>query len=124
MPWLEWVGNAFSWTNVELYRNTVAFVKGFRFSHTGFDGHDVAAIFRVQRRLPLGLTNPDGCRNHSPTICNGSRYGPKVFAFPLSNGDEIPWGRTSPEPDRGVEPELHGSPTVHSKYPLASADVD
>ncbi len=57
-------------TNFESYGHFVAHINIFRFSHAGFDRHEVATIFGKQGSLEFGLADLNAYRNHSPTICH------------------------------------------------------
>jgi len=54
--------------NLELDSHVIAFLKIFCLPDTGFDGHNVAAIFGKQGSLPLGFANANFCRYHAPAI--------------------------------------------------------
>jgi hypothetical protein len=93
--------------NFESYSDFVAFVKVFCFSDTRFDGHNVAAIFGKQGSLPLGFTDPNMYRDHSPAIRHESYDGFQAAGQLRGNGNEEPWGGAIPEPNLAIELDVH-----------------
>src|SRR6266540_981051 len=102
-------------TNFESYRHLVAFLKIFCFSDTRFDGHNVAAIFGKQGRLPIAVADPNMYRNHSPAIRHESYYGFQVAALLRRNGNEVPWGGAVPVPNFAVELDVHCYSISHAQ---------
>src|SRR5215207_3694771 len=93
--------------NFEAYSHIVPLLKIFCFSDTCFDGYNVAAIFGKQGSLPLGFADPYIHWNHSPAIRHESYYGFQVAALLRRNGNEVPWGGSTPVPNFAVELDVH-----------------
>jgi len=105
--------------NFEPYSHFIAFFKIFCFSNTRFDGHKIAAIFGKQGSRPRGLADLNMYWNHSPTIGHESWYRFQLAALFLWNGNEVPWGRTSPEPDDAVELDVHFYSISNTRRPAS-----
>ena len=83
----------------ELDRNPVALIEILSRSDAGFDRHDIALIFGKQGRLPLSFANAHTGGDHSPAISHECGYGIQVAALLRRNGNEVPRGGATPEPN-------------------------
>lgn len=95
-------------TQVEADRHFVAFFQSLCFADVRPDGHQVAAIFGEQRRLPLALADSHRDRDDPPAVRHEAGDGFDVLRLLLGNGDEVPGSRTSPEEDLTAEFKVHG----------------
>ena len=93
--------------NFKAQGHMIAFFKVFHFSDTGFDGHKVTSLLGDQGCLKLGFADPNSDRDHTPSICHHSRNGFYILGMVFGNGDEEPWGGSSPEPYLAAELDDH-----------------